>query len=199
MAEETLPGGAVSPSICPWCSATYTGTPANCPSCEATLTSDGPVDAALPGLTAIDPTAIVRGKEPASRPRNRILSWISGEYPEDTGKPGESGALAPPDAEVKREILRLELEAEVAALQAEADALMAEAAAEGRVPNARPEDAAAAETIIEELQEVSSELEVIDAALDDAPLDEIIPDEPVTEPPHDVAAARASEEDPRPA
>ena len=41
--------------------------------------------------------------------------------------------IAPPDPEVQREILRLELEAEVANLQAEADALLSEAVVEGRV------------------------------------------------------------------
>ena len=69
-----------------------------------------------------------------ARPRNRVLSWISGEYPDEGGAVAEAGALAPPDAAVRREILRLELEAEVANLQAESDALLSEAAAEGRVP-----------------------------------------------------------------
>ena len=45
----------------------------------------------------------------------------------------DAHAIAPPDPEVQREILRLELEAEVANLQAEADALLSEAVAEGRV------------------------------------------------------------------
>ncbi len=170
MAEETLTGGDVLPSICPWCSATYTGSPQDCPSCGAALTSDSPADASLPGLTAIDPAAIVRAKDPSPRSRNRLLSWISGEYPDDGVPATDLGALAPPDADVRREILRLELEAEVANLQAEADALMAEAAAEGRAPTATPEDAAAAETIVEELQSVSSELDEIDAALEAAPL-----------------------------
>ena len=58
------------------------------------------------------------------------------------GAPADTGALAPPDADVRREILRLELEAEVANLQAEADALRAEAAVEGREPDATPADAA---------------------------------------------------------
>jgi hypothetical protein len=60
------------------------------------------------------------------------MSWISGEYTSDTPSKAEAQAIAPPDQEVRREIFRLELEAEVANLQAEADALRAEAVAEGR-------------------------------------------------------------------
>jgi hypothetical protein len=124
--------------ICPWCSARYTGEADTCPSCGAALTTDPTTDTSLPGLTAIDAAAIVRAKTPVARPRNRLLSWISGEYPDDTPSVAEAGALQPPDLDVRREMLRLELEAEVANLQAEADALMSEATAEGRAPAAVP-------------------------------------------------------------
>lgn len=87
----------------------------------------------LPGVTAVDVTAIVRGAPATVRPRNRFLSWISGDYPEDAQTADQSKAIEPPDPEVRREILRLELEGEVAKLKAQADALVAEAAAEGRV------------------------------------------------------------------
>jgi hypothetical protein len=122
-------------SICPWCSASYTGEPDTCPSCGAALAVDPATDPALPGLTAIDAAAIVRAKAPVARSRNRFLSWISGDYPEDTTSAVEAGALAPPDVEVRREMLRLELAAEVANLQAEAGALIAEATLEGRAPD----------------------------------------------------------------
>src|SRR6478672_7791649 len=144
MVDEAQPGGGSSPSICPWCSATYTGTPADCPSCGATLTGDGPGDPALPGLTQIDAAAIVRAKTPVKNQRNRLLSWISGEYPEDVAAPGDAGALAPPSADVRREMLRLELEAEVANLQAEAGAIAAEQAVEAVDAGATPEAAASA-------------------------------------------------------
>src|SRR6188508_1578557 len=116
--RATEPAG----SICPWCS--------------ATLAVDPTTDAALPGLTAIDAAAIVRAKTPVARPRSRLLSWISGEYPDEAPTAADAGALAPPDAEVRREMLRLALEAEVANLQAEADALIAEATVEGRLEDA---------------------------------------------------------------
>jgi len=166
MADEPQAGGGPDASICPWCSAPYEGEPANCPSCGATLTGDAATDPSLPGLTAIDAAAIVRAKQPVTKSRNRLLSWISGEYPDEVPSPAEAGALALPDVEVRREMLRLELEAEVANLQAEADAIMAEAALEGRAPNASPEVAAAAEQVVEEAQAVSAELDRVDEALD---------------------------------
>ena len=144
MADEPLSEGGPTASICPWCSATYAGDPENCPSCGATLSPDPAIDPSLPGLTAIDAAAIVRSKTPPSKPRNRLLSWISGEYPEEGVSSADAAALAPPDQAVRREILRLELEAEVANLQAEADAILSEAAIEGRVPVAA-QDAPTAE------------------------------------------------------
>jgi hypothetical protein len=136
MAEASLSGDGPETSICPWCSASYTGDPEHCPSCGAALAADPTIDPSLPGLTAIDAAAIVRAKTPAQRPRNRLLSWISGEYPESEGTAADAAALAPPDLEVRRQMLRLELEAEVANLQAEAEAMRAEAVVEGRVPTA---------------------------------------------------------------
>ena len=144
MTDQTVSGGATT-SICPWCSATYTGDPENCPSCGATLTGEAAADPSLPGLTTIDAAAIVSAKEPVKKSRNRLLSWISGEYPEDVPTSTETSALAPPDLEVRREILRLELEAEVATLQAEADAMLADAAVEGRVDPALAAAAATAD------------------------------------------------------
>ena len=98
----------------------------------------------LPGVTAVDVTAIVRGAPATVRSRNRLLSWISGDYPEDAPTADESKALEPPDPEVRREILRLELAGEVARLKSQADALVAEAAAEGRVVK-RPDISALAD------------------------------------------------------
>lgn len=166
MTEETSPGGD-EPSICPWCSANYTGEPETCPSCGAVLAVDPSTDPSLPGLTAIDTAALVRAKTPSPRPRNRIMSWISGEYPDEGSSPAEAGALAPPDLAVRREILRLELEAEVANLQAEADALLAEAKVESTDPGVSPEDAAAAERVVHEIEAVSAGLDALDEELDE--------------------------------
>jgi hypothetical protein len=139
MADDPTTEGAAAAAVCPWCSATYTGAPELCPSCNATLVGDAALDPSLPGLTAIDAAAIVRAKQSMPKQRNRLLSWISGEYPDEGGSPADAAALAPPADAVRREILRLQLEAEVASLQAETDALLAEAKAEGRpVPGPAP-------------------------------------------------------------
>ena len=115
--------------VCPWCSAALTPDATVCPSCGANLVADG--DPNVPGVTAIDAASLVRSKT-TPQSRNRLLSWISGEYQADVPSKAEAQAIAPPDDEVRREILRLELEAQVANLQAEADAIRAEAVAEGR-------------------------------------------------------------------
>jgi hypothetical protein len=176
MVDQTAQSSEPTTSICPWCSASYQGDPENCPSCGATLTGEAAANPSLPGLTAIDAAAIVRAKEPVKKSRNRLLSWISGDYPDEAGPPTttEAGALAPPDADVRREILRLELEAEVANLQAEADALRAEATVEGRLPTATPEDAAAAAAVVGDIDAVSAELDTIDEELDTDSLVEVI-------------------------
>jgi hypothetical protein len=129
MADPTPPADHPSESICPWCSATVAPDSPTCPSCGAILGSDEERD--VPGVTAVDIAAIRAESKPATR--NRLLSWISGEYPEQPPTADETQALAPPDADVQREIMRLELEAEVANLQAETDALLADAVVEGRV------------------------------------------------------------------
>ena len=173
MVDQTSPSAEPEASVCPWCSARYTGEPDTCPSCGAALAVDPATDPALPGLTAIDADAILRNARTAnrSRPRGgRLLSWISGEYPDDTPTASEVGALAPPDADVRREMLRLALEAEVANLQAEADALLAEATVEGHAPGATAEETAAADAVVHDLEAVSAELEEVDEALDTDPL-----------------------------
>jgi hypothetical protein len=119
---------------CMWCSAELpSDSEVTCPSCGATLIGEG--DNPVPGVTAIDAEAIVRGAR-ATRPksRSRLMSWISGEYDEETENPAPPGSLSPPPPEVRREMLRLELEAQVANLQAEAGAMAAEAAVESGIP-----------------------------------------------------------------
>jgi hypothetical protein len=118
------------PAHCPWCSAELPSEATeHCPSCGATLV--GEAEAALPGVTAIDPEAIVRNaRMPTTPRRSRLLSWFGGEDTEPDESPAPPGSLAPPPPDVRREILRLELEAEVANLQAEADSITAEAAVE---------------------------------------------------------------------
>jgi hypothetical protein len=140
MAEE-LPTGAAT-FHCPWCSATLPSADLEtCPSCKATLTSISSGEAALPGVTAIDHEALLRTNREPRQPRSRILSWLSGEYVDDGEVPSQPDAIAPPDLAVRREILRLEIEAEIADKQAEADSIMADAAVEGRpIPALEPDE-----------------------------------------------------------
>jgi hypothetical protein len=143
MEDATGSAGGPPNVICPWCSATIRAESATCPSCGAILVSDEQSE--LPGITAIDPKVARGEKAPASR--GRLLSWISGEYPDAGAAPADPQALAPPDLAVQREILRLELEAEVANLQAEADSMRSDALFEGRVADAEQIAEAEAEAI----------------------------------------------------
>lgn len=165
MADE-LTTGAPSAFHCPWCSAALSATDLEtCPSCKATLTSTG--EAALPGVTAIDHEALLRGGREPRQPRNRLLSWLSGEYVDDGTVPVEAGAIAPPDPAVRREILRLEIEAEIADKQAEADSILADAAVEGRAIAGldTEEEGAAGDEPVEDV--LAAQVE--DASTDDKP------------------------------
>jgi len=129
--------------ICPWCSGELPLAPAEtCPSCGATLISDA--DTPLPGVTALDPEAIIRGIRPTTPPRrSKILAWITGDEGADEEARAAPGSLEPPPPDVRREMLRMEIEAEVADLQAEAGSLAAEAREEGLVEDAEVLEAAA--------------------------------------------------------
>lgn len=179
MADDIQPETAHE-VVCTWCSAPLSSPDLErCPSCGANLVGD--VAEPLPGVTAIDAAALVRGTPTSTRPRNRLLSWISGDYPDDGATATDAKAIEPPDLAVRREMLRLELEGEVANLKAEADALVAEAAAEGRV--VEPPDisalsdsgVAAAEAALigddeapESMAEAETEAKVVDAEVEPA-------------------------------
>ncbi len=124
MVDSTPPPDRTDPTVCPWCSASVTPETETCPSCGAVLLSDG--EPVLPGVTAVD-DKVLRG-ETRPQPRSRLLSWISGEYPDEEATPDDAQAIAPPDPEVQREIRRLAIEAEVANLTAEVEARRIEAA-----------------------------------------------------------------------
>ena len=134
MLDDVTNGTSAPLPRCMWCSAELPSeSEVTCPTCGATLVGDG--DNPVPGVTAIDPEAIIRSaRSSGTKPRSRLMAWISGEYDEGEEHKAPPGSLAPPPFEVRREILRLELEAEVANLQAEADAIAAEAAVESGIP-----------------------------------------------------------------
>jgi hypothetical protein len=134
MLDDVTTGESTPLPHCMWCSAELpSDSETVCPSCGATLIGEG--DSQVPGVTAIDAEAIVRGARAArTKPRSRLMSWISGEYAEEGEEPAPPGSLSPPPPEVRREMLRLELEAQVANLQAEAGVIAAEAAIESGQP-----------------------------------------------------------------
>jgi hypothetical protein len=166
MVDEQQHGGESAPFRCPWCSAVLPAPDLeDCPSCGATLTAAS--EAALPGVTAIDHEAIARGAREAIRqPRSRLFSWLSGDYGEEAAAP--SGAIAPPDAAVRREMLRLQVQAELADRQAEADSIIADAAVEGRplpgLLGSEPEEAGSEETAGESPDDATGEPDAETAA-----------------------------------
>lgn len=111
---------------CPWCSESLPAPDAaECPSCGAHLGGDDEVGE-VPGVTAIDPALarVAAAPRRVKRTFGSLLVSDDDEIPPPTE--AEMPALARPDAEVRREMLRLELEARLAALQADARMLEAE-------------------------------------------------------------------------
>jgi hypothetical protein len=131
MLDNATTGAPTPGPRCNWCSALLpSDQEVTCPSCGATLLGDG--DPSVPGLTAIDAEAILRNARAAkTKPRGRLLSWISGDYDDSGASVAASpGSLAPPTGDVRREMLRLEIEAQLTNAQAEVGALAADAAVE---------------------------------------------------------------------
>jgi len=81
------------------------------------------VDPDIKGVTTLDPEAIIRARAEVTRPRGGLFSFLTGELPPETGGPASPESLAPPSDDVRREMLRLEIEAERADLVAETIAL----------------------------------------------------------------------------
>lgn len=134
MLDDATTGASTPEPRCMWCSAVLPSAhETTCPSCGATLVGDG--DPSVPGLTAIDAEAILRNARAVkAKPRSRLLGWISGDYDDEAGSAATPGSLAPPSGAVRREMLRLELEAQVANAQAEVESMAADAAVAGGTP-----------------------------------------------------------------
>jgi hypothetical protein len=146
--DQTVPSptSAADPSVahCPWCSAELPSADVTeCPSCLATLVSTA--DAAVPGVTAIDVEAMLRGRREPAKQRGGILGWISGEAGDETPTLAELRSVEAPSADVRREMLRLEIDAERQRLEAEAAAL----ALEEQLANEEPVTATADDVAVE--------------------------------------------------
>ena len=133
MADHDPPGPASPPPNaagmrCPWCSTPVESLEdATCGACGATLHGDPEIE--IPGVTAIDAEHAAQAAQ-AAAPRKVRRSFSSLFVGRDDQNPpptqAELPALAPPDTEVRREMLRLQLDAELADLAARAAAIAAE-------------------------------------------------------------------------
>ena len=120
-------GNDTADAICPWCSAALP-TPTSRAARPAMPRYAG-TDESVPGLTAIDAEAIIRANAARSAAGSFVVRRGS---PDDNISPADAGAIAPPDPAVKREMLKLQIAADIANLQAEAVAIQTDAALEGR-------------------------------------------------------------------
>lgn len=116
---------------CPWCSAQLPIPGAErCPSCDAALVTTSGTDPDIKGVTTLDTEAILRARADVARPRSSFLSFLTGDATEAASAREHQESLAEPSNAVKREMLRLELDAKQRELVAENVALKAEAMTE---------------------------------------------------------------------
>ena len=118
--------------VCPWCSAALPAPDVtDCPSCQARLVE--PLDVVIPGVTAVDPVLLAAAAAPRKVKRTFGSLLVGDDNEISQPSEAEMPALARPDAEVRREILRLEMEARLIALKAEVASRSAdEVVADGR-------------------------------------------------------------------
>ena len=120
---------------CPWCSAALSIPGAEeCLSCGAHLVTQPGVEGEIKGVTALDPEAILRARADVARPRSRILSFITGDVTAESHDEVNPDSFAPPPDEVRREMQRMQMEADLADLAAETVALKADVLAQRGVP-----------------------------------------------------------------
>jgi hypothetical protein len=156
MAEEATPESPAA--SCPWCSAPLAAPDAaNCPSCGAAL--HGEADAQVPGLTTVDRVAVLEGMRPAIRPRNRLVAWLTGGDIEEEAEtaPATAEALGPPPPEVRREMLRLQMEAELTQLTAEVESRATDEA----VAMSESGDEAGAKAAVDAIRETEASVEAL--------------------------------------
>ena len=115
---------STSESRCPWCSAALPDPSVDkCLSCGAQLIHASGAEPNVPGVTALDAEAILRARSEAGRSRGGLLGFLTGRDLPESSDRESAESLAPPEDAVRREMLRLRLEAEQADAAAETVAL----------------------------------------------------------------------------
>jgi hypothetical protein len=142
--EIPLPPSAALGASCPWCSAPVASPDdVTCGACGATLQGDAAIE--IPGVTAIDGQHASRAAAPRKIRRTFGALFVGSDDEIPPPSEAELPALAMPDAEVRREMLRLQLDAELADLTSRAAALAAERGIPMPTSPAAPESGAAPE------------------------------------------------------
>jgi hypothetical protein len=161
--------GPADAGRCPWCSAVLpTPGAAVCPTCQARLVEEEEVE--IPGVTSVYPDLLASSAAPRKIKRTFGALFVGDDNDVSLPSEAELPAIAPPDLEVRREMLRLELDARLAALQAEVTLIESESGARPALP---VEPAEAGEPVEEPAPEPS------DAAVGEPPAGE----PPAGEPP----------------
>jgi len=94
--------------ICPWCSTSIPVDAAACPKCGAV--AEGSVAQDIPGLTVVEPKATLGPVEGLLPDRLDPRAWLDAGHGGDAVDPE---AVRPPSEAVRREMLKIELEAEI--------------------------------------------------------------------------------------
>jgi hypothetical protein len=123
--EIPLPRPASAGARCPWCSAPIASpNDVTCSTCGATLEADPAI--VIPGVTTIDGQHASQAAAPRKVRRTFGALFVGDDDEIQPPSEAELPALAMPDADVRREMLRLRLDAELADLTARAAALASE-------------------------------------------------------------------------
>jgi hypothetical protein len=93
---------------CPWCSASIPAGAATCPACGAAVESETTSD--VPGLTVVDPTAKLHDDEGMIPDSMDPMAWLRAGHGRQAV---HEDAVEPPSDAVRREMRRMELEAEI--------------------------------------------------------------------------------------
>jgi hypothetical protein len=96
-------------TICPWCSSPIPADANACPKCGA-LVQGRQADIPIPGLTSVDPTARLDLPDEGAIPDSIDPLALLSVGKEEVGSPA---AVEPPGEQVKLEMRKMELEAEI--------------------------------------------------------------------------------------